>query len=251
MYLAYIDDSARKAEKKHNLQVLSALVLKDEHFRQIEGAAGYTIEKIIPEGKLDEFEEFHAYQLYGGHGVFECVDQDARMTAITFLLRMISSVEIPIIYGAVDTSALRKQLYASASPIDICFRICAKGIEDWIATNDAKQFALLITDDFQQDKDLKLKLRQSFRDLRKPMRPPHYRVGEMPGMDNFSHIHDEMYFGNSKESVGLQMADLCTYFIGKHLQGGDDLAEGFYNIIKDRIVYSKIEPENSQLGVSV
>jgi hypothetical protein len=50
-----------------------------------------------------------------------------------------------------------------------------------------------------------------------------------------------MYFGNSVDSIGIQIADLCAYFIRKHLDG-DAVAEGFYNIIKDCIVDYKVEP---------
>jgi len=55
-------------------------------------------------------------------------------------------------------------------------------------------------------------------------------------------IHDGMYFGDSKESVGIQLADLCSYFIAKHLEK-DAAGDGFYLKIKDYITDSKVEPE--------
>jgi hypothetical protein len=30
------------------------------------------------------------------------------------------------------------------------------------------------------------------------------------------HFRDDMYFGDSRESVGVQKADICTFFIAKH-----------------------------------
>jgi hypothetical protein len=66
-------------------------------------------------------------------------------------------------------------------------------------------------------------------------RPLHCALGKLV------HLHDDMYFGSSKDSIGVQLADLCGYFIAKHLEG-DAAGEGFYDIIKDRIVYSKLEP---------
>jgi hypothetical protein len=59
------------------------------------------------------------------------------------------------------------------------------------------------------------------------------------------YIHDEMYFGNSKESVGVQLADLACYFIRKHLGNEDSAAEGFYNVFQDQIVYGKVDPDDS------
>ncbi len=63
-------------------------------------------------------------------------------------------------------------------------------------------------------------------------------------MGKIWHLHDDMYFGNSQESVGLQLADLCSYFIVKHLEG-NQATEGFFKIIEKQIVYSRIEPEPS------
>jgi len=50
-----------------------------------------------------------------------------------------------------------------------------------------------------------------------------------------------MFFGSSKDSVGLQLADLCAYFISQHLQKNDK-AEPFYEIFKERIDYCHMEP---------
>jgi hypothetical protein len=64
------------------------------------------------------------------------------------------------------------------------------------------------------------------------------------------HFHDALAFADSRDSVGVQVADLCAYFIAKHQkktvsvgqQMYDSGAEAFYEIIKGHIVYSKVEP---------
>jgi Protein of unknown function (DUF3800) len=77
---------------------------------------------------------------------------------------------------------------------------------------------MLIVDDCQ--KDIKNTLRKSFQQLRKFITPPDFGLGQLV------HVHDDMYFGNSKDSIGLQLADLSSYFIAKHLEG-DTTTEGF------------------------
>jgi hypothetical protein len=126
-------------------------------------------------------------------------------------------------------------LYGSANPVDICFRLCVQGVENWMGQFHPQELVLLISDDFQQ-KDVKAELRKSFRQLRKRFRRP---------VTSFVwRLHDEMYFGNSKDSIGIQLADLCGYFIAKHLEGDDDpAAEGFYELIKDCIVFSHVAPQ--------
>ncbi|MGA9058939.1 MAG: DUF3800 domain-containing protein [Terriglobia bacterium] len=234
MYLAYLDDSAIE-HKKTKLQVLSAVIVNDKHFQEIEVIAGIHIVDLVPEENMENFKEFHASELFNGCRVFEGIDQSIRFRAMHSLLMQVRDKKLPIVYGAVDVPKLRGKLYGSASPIDIAFRICAEGIDGWLDANDPQQFAVLIADDFADGK-IKAELRQSFRQLRNQVRPPDFSCGKL------QHVHDGMYFGDSKDSIGIQMADLCSYFIAKHLEG-DTTAEGFYNTIKDQIVYCKVEPE--------
>lgn len=236
MYLAYLDDSGTK-DKNRSFQVLSAVVIKDDLFSNIEILAAASVEMWIPQDKqdqfLEKFEEFHASELFGGYGPFEGIDQTIRFEMIHALLNLIQSQKLTVIYGAVNKKLLANQMWASASPIDICFRICAEAIEQWLTTDGKEEFALLIADDFE--KQQKAELKKSFRQLRKPIRPPQWTLPKL------EHVHDAMYFGDSKDSIGIQLADLCSYFILKHLEGGDRAAEGFYNILAPQIVYSKLE----------
>ncbi len=67
------------------------------------------------------------------------------------------------------------------------------------------------------------------------VRPPAFATGPL------RHVHDEMYFGDSADSVGIQMADLCAYFIAKRLEE-DFISEGFYRIIEKQVIVSAVEP---------
>ena len=205
-------------------------------------------------GKIDQFEEFHACDLYGGYGVFEGIEQDRRFTAIGQLLNFIKGAELSVVYGAVDLTSLQNQVYASADPLDISFRTCAKGINSWlqekIITESNKEPAdpdkvsglvrwwleavvILIVDEC--DNKIKATLQKSFRNIRPRRKPPDHL--KPPTV----HFHDDMYFGDSRYSVGIQLADLCSYFIARHLNG-DQETENFYQMIKPYIVFSQTHP---------
>ena len=237
MHLAYLDDSGTR-DKKSPFQVVTAVIVEDKRFAEMEFIHGAAVEAIVPKEKLDVFEEFHAWELYGGYGVFEGVPQPLRFNVIKALLEVLTLSKIPIVYGAVDKLKLEKLVYGSANPVDVCFRTCMQGVHKWVRQPQfpGNDLALLIVDDYE-DKELKKTLRRSFRQLRTNAREPEYTLQAI------WHLHDEMYFGNSKDSIGIQIADLCGYFISKHLRGSDPAAEGFYEIIKDRIFHSKVEPE--------
>jgi len=53
--------------------------------------------------------------------------------------------------------------------------------------------------------------------------------------DRPSHVIDTIYFGDSHESLALQLADVCCTTIAQHLQGRQD-AEPFYNLIRRQVV---------------
>jgi hypothetical protein len=55
------------------------------------------------------------------------------------------------------------------------------------------------------------------------------------------HVFDELYFGNSKNSLGLQIADMCMYIVARNLAKKPDV-EGFYSIIKEQVFNPKQFP---------
>jgi len=150
------------------------------------------------------------------------------------LLGFVKTCNSSVVYGAVDKRKLSDKLYSSADPVNMCFRMCMQGIEEWVAKNHSGELALIIMDDC--DKDIKKILRASFKGLRN-------QVWQADTKKCDWIFHDDMYFGSSADSVGIQLADLCGFFIAKHLKQESAEAEGFYEMIKDRIVYEKVEPD--------
>jgi hypothetical protein len=257
MYLAYSDDS----KTKHNnveWQVMSSVLVKDEHFRELELRVGLIAEELLPAENYDQFAEFHACDLYNGTYAFKGMERAQRMSILEVLLGTLETLRIPVVYGAVDLSRLDKKIYASANPIDMTFRMCALGVQDWMGKQLQEQFAayqvtktphehvrfddvaLFILDDFEGNRPLKSALQLAFRQMRKPVRPPDFQ-----SLSQLEYALDDIYFGDSKFSVGLQLADACSYFIGKHL-GGDATVDRFYARIEPQIVYSQIEPKQEQ-----
>ena len=167
MFLTYLDDSGTR-QKERTFQLITAVLISDSEFFDIERHMGAAVEQLLPEDRIEKFEEFHAWELYGGFGVFEGIDQDVRFDAIKRLLSMVAQHQLPVVYGAVNTKLLADKLYASANPVDIAFRICAQGISKWMGEHATSQrgneLALLIADD-TDDKKLKAELKRSFRQM--------------------------------------------------------------------------------------
>jgi hypothetical protein len=252
VHLAYLDDSDSK-QKHSKWQVMTGVIIEDVRFKKIEIAMSLIQDSLIPAEKIDKFEEFHACELYGGYGVFEGIEQERRFAAIGQLLNFIKSAELAVVYGAVNLTKLQNEVYASADPLDISFRTCANGINLWAnekiseraMANDPpdrvreivkgwlEALIILIVDEC--DKKIKDTLQKSFRSIRPKRKPPN-QTGP-PTV----HFHDDMYFGDSRFSIGIQLADLCSYFIARHLNG-DKETEMFYEMIRPYVVFSKVHP---------
>jgi hypothetical protein len=219
VHLAYLDDSKSKGGR---WQVLSAVIVQDHNFSTCELLSSVIVEDLMPQERIDKFEEFHTCELFGGFGVFEGIDQPKRFEAIERVLGLLT-MPLAVVYGAVDSKLLSQELFGSANPIDIGFRICAEGINKWVSSrfidhleklNTGKpgedlelyvtnpHLGLLIMDDC--DKDTKNTLQRSFRTLRPRVRP--LRESKL------SSIHDDMYFGDSRFSVGIQLAGYVQLF---------------------------------------
>jgi hypothetical protein len=264
MYLAYIDDSDTKCKAKR-WQVMAAVLIDHRDFKFAEIGMGVAQEVLgLSPEKLEKFEEFHACELYGGYGFFEGIDQEIRFDAMRRLLYLLSHFSMHVVYGAVDLEKLGNEIYASADPVDICFRVCLKGVPECLGAESMKsvtaqldeeelyktekiipillehtmrQLAVVIVDDC--DKKIKDSLHKTFRSIRPK------RTGADTG---FSSFHDDMYFGDSKYSLGIQLADACSYFIACHLEG-DPEKESFYELIKPHIVYHEIHPKADSLNI--
>jgi Protein of unknown function (DUF3800) len=239
VYLAYLDDSGTY-EEEQEWQVVAAVLIPANSFFVLEFMSALVVEDLIPVESLDQFEEFHAGQLYRGNGVFKAIDDKIRFEAIRSLLLGIGLHGFKVGYGAVNLKAHKRSVYGSAPAKDVAFRRCLQGVAQWVNDRvmDAVQSggtgeehtALFIMD--EDPKHAKI-FQNSYRLLRTK-----FRLSQPQPSVPF--IHDDMYFGDSKYSVGIQIADLCAYFIGLYLSNDPD-SERFYKIIEPHLISTGME----------
>lgn len=227
VYLTYLDDAG--TDKHSPIVMFGAVIVFPDSFGQLQGLHSTAIQQVFPVEDIEaQFKEFHATELYTGTGAFEGVDEAKRFSAINVLLTCLSVEKFPYVYAAIDRKQLAQSPSGSANATDVAFRMCLLGVEDWARSKarirhplnpnhpnaimvDLKDMCLFIADETKEP--LKGQLRASYRTLRKarPLIPP---------FDNrLWHAHDDMYFGDSRDSIGIQMADLCNYFMWLHLTG--------------------------------
>lgn len=238
MYLAYLDDSGTTGRKLDDpdspFQVITAVLAKDEQFNSMEIILS-AISDMLPEDCRASFREFKAYDLFRGKGVFRKVGQSTRHEVLSHICKSVKGIHLPVFYGAVNKPKLKVSPFASAHPLDIGFHCCALGIQDWMRNHTKPHEVAVVVADDTTDIDNKEALKGAFRRLRPKIHAPNFLPGEL------TQIHDDMYFGDSRDSVGIQMADVCGFFISRHLSQKAE-AEGFYQLFSEQIVYEKVEP---------
>ena len=238
MYLAYLDDSGttgrNMSDSKRPFQFVTAVLAKDEQFNSIE-IISTKIAQMLPEECLTSAREFKAFDLFWGRGKFRGVDQSIRYDVLSQLCQSIKGIHLPVFSGVADKVKLKAGPFASAHPLGVAFNCCAVGIQNWMQKNTKPHEVAVIISDDTRDIENKQALKDEFRRLRPKINPPTYLPGQL------TQIHDDMYFGDSRESVGIQMADVCGFFISRHLSQKAE-AEGFYQLFSEQIVHSKIEP---------
>ena len=241
VYLVYIDDSAQDGI----FQVIGAVIIRDYGFRDVERIFGILTEIAVPEDLRPSF-EFHTSDLFQGNPPFDKLGKDkalALLDKFALLLGGTPAGPIPIIYGSVDIRELLAGDFATAQPVDIAFRRCIPQVEKWLKENADHDFGILISDDTSNNKQ-KQNMQAVFRAYRTRIRTnlsslPKEEFKEERGKG--AHFHDDMYFGDSRYSVGIQLADFCSFIILRHLQGKED-TEFLYKKIEKYIYSGKVEP---------
>ena len=260
VYLAYLDDSesaAKKDQQKSSktaqqtepFQVLCAVLVEDSQFVALEVQFSiFALTGHAPPHDFPEDFEFHAMDLFHGNGFFETWHQSVRFHVFKQCMEALAKLKLPIIYGAVDKVKLSGQIYKSANPLDVCFRLCLERIQKWLAL-DPWRTGLLIADTFDDGK--KRNLKRIFREYRKKfvveamqiMDKVHSSKNDPPGSPQpprqvlTSKLLDDMYFGDSSDSVGIQASDMCAFLIRRHLEGKQD-SEWLYKIIEPQVMGS-------------
>lgn len=237
MNLVYLDDSCDA-----DFQMIGAVVVPENQFMLIESYLVHTMEELVPEEQRERF-EFHASAMFHGKEPFNNLGRDRVMEIFRCCASIVTETPIPIVFGAVDTKNLKQMIYASARPIDIAFRTCAFGLGGWFFEHVNGQMGIFICDNNEKP-NVKSEMQSSFRAYRRRLRSDKEERGIL------DRVHDDMYFGDSAYSVGIQLADICSYIILRHLQGKQD-TEHLYKTIEPHIFFGLVEPNGKPMGNAV
>ena len=233
VHIVYLDDSKQDKTDNH-FQTIGAVIVNDVVFARLEQDLAYYLYELVQPNVDEQIKEFHASDVLAGNKPFDKITRQRALEIFGTAVKSVSDLKIPVIFGAVDLKKLYATNYATASPVDIAFRVCVKLIEEWFVENSSAGLGLLICDNGNEK--VKHAMQNAFHVYRKQA----YSSPPVRGV--LEHLHDDMYFGESKFSKGIQLADICTLLISRHLAGYSD-TEDLYQQLSRNIVKYGCEPQ--------
>jgi uncharacterized protein DUF3800 len=225
MRLVYSDEAGIGDVKIEPIVVVAAIAIHgDDQSGPIEKEIQGIMDDLVPKKSHDTF-EFRASRL------FSHLSKGNNEQILRRFLAIIPNHLLPISTGAANR-VLMKENAAKYSlpwhehyPQNMAFLLCAMGIEELFRQQFPEERALWIADETRA----KLRLQASLRTYQRES------ILSKSSRSRFDHIIDTIYFGDSKQSRFIQLADVCNFFVKRHAMK-DRSAERFYDLIKSRIL---------------
>jgi hypothetical protein len=208
----------------------------DKQWRGIERDVRVIVEQLVPENERTNF-EFKADALFSGRKPFDKWKREDRIAVQKAFLQVIAEYKMPVIWGAVERAFYKAERGAEGVTLtthnlvlemtDVAFILCSAGTEAWLSGNADDSVGILIADENKRP-GFKRKMKDSLAEYR--------RKHILPTVlhSRFDHFMDTLSFNNSAESLGLQIADHCAYFLKRRIMKKRD-SDFLFEIIRKNI----------------
>jgi hypothetical protein len=257
--VVYSDEAGLGSEREEPHTVITALMLNiDVQWHPVLAMIEKSIRCFVGRGNISNFE-------LKGHILYRKIRKGDRKAArlMRDLMAIPSQFLIPVFHSAVNRagfSRFMKEVYiptvrkgrGGEDPIGArdtfsqALQGCAVLIDSYVHTTFKDEQILWIHDVGRYDKLAKDDL-DHIRSLAGLEVWRHVWRQMLGGpVPQQSHIIDTIYFGDSKESRALQLADVCCSTIARHLRA-EPVAEEFYTILRPQIVNANARPEHEDI----
>lgn len=210
MHLIYIDESGNTgcnlSDPQQPVFVLGALVVPEASWLTLE----IDIEQFVTpirERSVNEF-EIHAHELARGEGCFKGVDLPTRLKLRDDLLDLAAKHQLRFVYRSIVKKRYARWLEGAygggvyINPHLAAFPLVAQILNRLLRGEGDNTLGILIFDD---NREVYLDVEKSVKLLRAD-----------PGILRLDRIIEKGFFIDSRKSLILQLADLCTYQARKH-----------------------------------
>jgi hypothetical protein len=243
--VVYSDETGLGSRKDEPITVATAILLNmDTQWDQLEAAIDASLSKAMPVERAKRYE-------IKGKKLFYDVGKKRPLSEqlLIDLLLIAEQHKIPISFAAVDRAGYQEVFDDSSDKrvYGLAFYECARHIDEYTHLEIPKEKLLWIADKSKAE----LRLKEGLADFRaRQLMDMEQILNAIGGKGwtqtaasvkafftepHIAHLADTIYFGDSKESRALQLADVYSSTITRALNG-DRLGRTFYSLIRPQII---------------
>ncbi len=234
--VVYSDESGTGNLKDEPITVVAAIMLNlDSQWESVDASLA----------QLPSRREFK------GKGLYKDLRKNRHVTEADKILRLFLSIpvnhHIPIFFGAVDRASFARNkkgllgvgsLASSHTVLDSAFEHCFDQVDSYALSAFPRERVLWIAD-HNEPSEGDIRQRHHWFNIGVAVDVPGL-MGLRPAKETHQpRIVDTLYFGHSKHSRLLQLADICCSTIMLHLRK-QLIAEPYYALIRRRVVHDGI-----------
>ena len=209
MWLCFVDESGNTGNKLDDpdqpLHVISAVMVPESQLDPLRAAFDAVAEAHGPEG----WTEFHGADLYSGSDCWLGVKPQARIDAYAAALAVMDTVEVHIAHASINKARLGAKYAWPESPHVLAMTYLAQKFDDYIGgwKELDRQRALIVADQTQEHEAFVIERVDAMR-----------RLGDPFWGKRLKRVAESVYFVESQNSPGVQLADLIAYALNRRFR---------------------------------
>ncbi|MDX2109648.1 MAG: DUF3800 domain-containing protein [Verrucomicrobiota bacterium] len=217
MHLIYIDESGNTGTNLSDPQqpvfLLCALIVPEDRWLAVEQALVAELDKHFP-GRPADF-EVHTNEIINSRGYFRQFSIDQRLNFIKAWLAVAQSFELKVIHRAIVKKRYASWLHATfgpgvmINPHNAAFLLIAQCVNDYLKNTPGTPLGILIADENQE----------VMPDVEKFIRLLRGESGTL----KLCHIIEKGFFIESRQSLLLQLCDVCAFALRRMEEEKADL----------------------------
>lgn len=208
MHLLYLDESGKSGAKDYAQPwyVLGGLVVPQDLWQSIEDDLNREIDQIVPPPRPADW-EIHMAHIYNHKKAFRKMRPEKRFALVDAVFDVMERYRCTLMFVGVDKKA-HDGRYKYPDPVEpLAYKFMLERFNTFVGRSKDK-LGLVVCD---EQKEVEIATRKAHSRYRK--------VGT--GMTQIEHVIETPFFTPSHWSRPLQMIDVATYWVARHLRGAD------------------------------
>lgn len=205
MHLLYLDESGKSGPTDYTQPwfVLGGLILPEEDWQSVEADLNAAIDAVVPPPRPDDW-ELHMSLIAHRKKHFSGMPAQDRFALVDAVFDVMEAYELKMIFVGINKEAHRKK-YAYPNPVeDVAYMFMLERFNYCVGRQGT--LGLVVAD---EQKEIEISTRKAHSRYRR----------DGTGLAQIEHVIETPFFTPSHWSRPLQMIDVATYYVARHLRG--------------------------------